>query len=232
MKSSATIEHVRRAITQLATRLMSYRTDMQPLERGRGWLLPDLSHLLPEGPVDVDIPDQQWGTGLQHLARRDWLRLSWLLWLAGYDRVTLPSELRPQPASLPVYFMGIAREQFLGDGGVDLSDRLSRASFVDESRVEELQTLFSELAPATLWSGTPLSSLSTALIQFARDDEIAFGCTFKFWNVPDENDLFADERGEQADDDDTQQDDDDDADQADDDDMEKDDDDDTQQDDD
>jgi antitoxin component YwqK of YwqJK toxin-antitoxin module len=193
MKSKATIDHVRSAVMTLATRLMSYRKELEPIERGRGWLLPDLSHLLPDGPLDVYIPDRQWGTSLQHPARRDWMRLTWLLWLSGHDTLVLPTDLGPARPSLPVRYMNIAREQVLREVDVNVRDRLEGADFVEANDIETLQTLFEKAARSATWYGGELPKLLQGASKFAHEDECALFFTFAFWNNP-EADLFKDER--------------------------------------
>lgn len=117
------LEQIRELIQKYATRLMAARAqigdalgDNVPAPR---WALPDLSALLPSGPVELqtyrfEVPDpddpedpyvidveeeqdtQGWAIpSLQRLVRSDWHALCWLCWSCGLDRVGLPSEVRP-----------------------------------------------------------------------------------------------------------------------------------------
>jgi antitoxin component YwqK of YwqJK toxin-antitoxin module len=111
---------VREAIAVFATRLMRLRTALRSMigpEAKPAWLPPDLSPLLPVGPVclrrqsvaaidPAGEPDGGDGTveideqldldglgvpALLGLAQIDWGALSWLCWSVGLERVALPA---------------------------------------------------------------------------------------------------------------------------------------------
>jgi hypothetical protein len=111
-------------VQKLATRLGQVRAALLTMvTEASPWLVPDVSELLPEGPVPlehgafdraneageeeevtfderldlegVDLPS------LVRLARADWASLTWLLWAAGEATVTLPTTLAP-PAEFPL----------------------------------------------------------------------------------------------------------------------------------
>jgi antitoxin component YwqK of YwqJK toxin-antitoxin module len=112
---------VRRAIQLYATRLQVIRAELlRRLSPAPAWILPDLSALLPEGPLPletrtaqiVDETDQGSETtemtvdetldparlavpSLMRLARASWSALCWLCWSAGLDEVALPAALSP-----------------------------------------------------------------------------------------------------------------------------------------
>lgn len=112
------------AMTQkYATRIMQIRDRLLGRDEVAGvepWMLPDLSHMLPSGPVeleadqfevpDPDDPDEPYvvdidetlelGDAIPDLlrsARAEWHALCWLCWSCGLDEVDLPTAVRPPP---------------------------------------------------------------------------------------------------------------------------------------
>ncbi len=124
---------VQAQVQKYATRLMAIRDALRARVGQPGkeltWLPPDLSALLPAGPVPLGswsfeepganedgsptgemeeitvderlVLDEHPVPSLLRLARQDWSALCWLCWSAGLDRVALPFELKP-PASFGV----------------------------------------------------------------------------------------------------------------------------------
>lgn len=107
-------------VQKYATRLQTIRDALLAhpgVEGDEPWLLPDLSHLLPEGPValgtdrfevpDPDDPDDPYvididetlelGDAIPDLmrsARAEWHALCWLLWSCGLERVEMPTRIQ------------------------------------------------------------------------------------------------------------------------------------------
>lgn len=115
------LDAVRRTVRLYATRLGQVRDELVRRVGGDApWLPPDLSALLPDGPVElmresvriedetengvevseVEVDERLELTGsvraLLEIARGDWVALSWLCWSAGLDRVALPEALEPR----------------------------------------------------------------------------------------------------------------------------------------
>ncbi len=108
-------------VEKYATRLQQIRGAMlahEGVTPQTPWLLPDVSALLPRGPValgtdrfevpDPDDPDEPYvididetlelGDTLPDLlrsARAEWHALCWLLWSCGLDRIELPTRVNP-----------------------------------------------------------------------------------------------------------------------------------------
>ncbi len=106
-----------------ATRVTQIRDQMLACDNVTGiepWMLPDLSHMLPEGPVelgedrfeipDPDDPDDPYvididetlelGDAIPDLlrsARAEWHALCWLCWSCGLDEVVLPQAVSSPP---------------------------------------------------------------------------------------------------------------------------------------
>lgn len=104
------LEDVRLVVQKYATRLSRVRSAV--LSRaGAGelsWMPADVSHLLPEGPVSLDLMDGadeapfvdetlDFGSAelpvLMRFARDDWAALCWLCWACGLDDVVLPKRV-------------------------------------------------------------------------------------------------------------------------------------------
>ncbi len=105
------VEDVRLVVQKYATRLARVRTAIVA-RAGAGelsWMPPDVSSLLPEGPVSLDVfdgvddapfVDETLDLGsaeipvLLRFARDDWAALCWLCWACGLDAVSLPGQMR------------------------------------------------------------------------------------------------------------------------------------------
>lgn len=116
-------EAIRATVKKYATRLMQLRERMLAFGPASApWMLPDLSALLPDGPValevgELEIPDPQdpgnpyvveldeelplaGALGLPDLlrhARAEWAALTWLCWACGLSRVGLPGAVKAPP---------------------------------------------------------------------------------------------------------------------------------------
>lgn len=112
------LEAVQTVARKYATRLMTVRQRLiEQVGPDVSWMLPDLSHMLPAGPValtqfsfagtdedggayEVEVDEtldvSDWEIpALLRIARSDWNALAWLCWSAGLDRVAVPETLRP-----------------------------------------------------------------------------------------------------------------------------------------
>jgi hypothetical protein len=117
-KPAQPVEKINGTIQKYATRLMAIREAMHARVDGVDWMLPDLSHLLPDGPVElgqwsfegedpdddaevffvevdetIDVEDVAIPT-LLRMARDDWNALCWLCWAIGLDEVALAEDIR------------------------------------------------------------------------------------------------------------------------------------------
>ena len=118
-----TVSDIRALVQKYATRLQEIRAHLVaalgPGGETQPWMLPDLSHLLPEGAVDLlvdsfELDDHEQpddpsvveidetleleGASVRTLlcrARDDWSALTWLCWSCGLDRVALPERVDP-----------------------------------------------------------------------------------------------------------------------------------------
>ncbi len=111
-----TLDAVQAVVRKYATRLQSLREEI--LSRFKPgvdvpWLPPDVSSLLPDGPVELEETEHELedgdsvaidetlsvtGMGLPALSRAvrgDWSALIWLLWACGEQSVRMPRELAP-----------------------------------------------------------------------------------------------------------------------------------------
>lgn len=119
---SRSLDEIRTLIGKYATRLQGVRerllADPGPaVAPDVPWMVPDLSALLPDGPVglvidrfeipDPDEPDEPYVIDidetldvddhevptLMRMARDDWHALAWLCWSCGLDRIALPTAI-------------------------------------------------------------------------------------------------------------------------------------------
>lgn len=112
------LDAVRATIQKYATRLQSLRSRLiEAAGDQHAWLPPDLSALLPSGPVPLQawtftLPGEEGGAGYEvHVdetlepagwgvptvlkqARADWMALTWLCWAVGLSAVELPAEIK------------------------------------------------------------------------------------------------------------------------------------------
>jgi hypothetical protein len=194
-------ESFRTAIQKSATRLRRYRERLLEVFGERSWIVPDVSHLLPEGPVEVPIPERYEGIGIHHLARQEWTRLTWLCHFAGLDELGLPSETKPRADGVPTHMVAIARLYLAygHDPEEKLTTMLEGSDVADASRFEEIVRITKELAGASDWFGLPIAEVEDAPDEsFIQEDENAFMSALNFAGNA-ETDLF-DEREEDEED--------------------------------
>jgi len=216
---------VARAIRQGATRIVHARTVLEQRFGERPWLPPDLSHLLPDGPEEVELPDGE-AIGLLHVARRDVLRLRWLCWSFGVDGIAIPEQPTPDPSrpSRALAWVVLARALQLQNGEADVRSWLEGAP-EDEAAKERLATTLAEQAPQSTWFGLPLAALDDAQRDFAFEDELLlFRMLLQWWSSPGERTFYDPEDADEDEDDDEEDGDDDDDDDEDDEDEDEDDD--------
>ncbi len=157
------------------------------------WIVPDVSHLLPDGPVEVAIPEDFGGVGINHLCRQEWTRLTWLCWLCGLDEIALPTEIEERVDHVPVHAVGFAR--FFMSYGEDPTERLGQLleaseDLAPEERYGEVVAVMKDLAEESDWFGLGFTELDDVPdATFLQADELAFIKTFGFWSNPD-IDLF------------------------------------------
>ena len=202
----------REAIQKSATRLGRHRARLLEAFGDRPWIVPDVSHLLPEGPVDVPTPESYAGVGVNHLARQEWTRLTWLCWLGGLDEIALPTAFGAPRDAVPVYLCGHARF-FLAHGG-DPTEHLGQmlaasGDIAEPSRHEDVIASAIDVARASSWFGVRMENVDDLPdADFLREDEQAFMGALAFFTTAD-HDLF----GERDDDEDDDEEDDDDEDE-------------------
>ncbi len=179
------------AIALYATRLNQIRAAVeQLLPRAPNprphWLPPDLSALLPEGPVALEsytatIMDETdagpentevtidetvavAGAGLPALmraARANWTALSWLCWTAGLERVALPDTLSP-PMEFPLA------------AGMSIS-RCWRAQ--DALATGGLRSMTAGV-PGFVWEGLDIETMPKHLAQMAAEEYLEMRSVF------------------------------------------------------
>ncbi|MCP3103218.1 thioredoxin domain-containing protein [Myxococcus sp. K15C18031901] len=114
-KPAQSLEAIQGLVKKYATRLQTVRSELQRRFKPGAdlpWLPPDLSALLPDGPVelvedDVEIGEESIGVDetvsprslglpdIARMARADWAALTWLLWACGENEVTMPKKVSP-----------------------------------------------------------------------------------------------------------------------------------------
>lgn len=180
---------VRGAILKYVTRLQALRgAQMGWLHPGAevDWLLPDLSKLLPKGPVklerysfDLDVesgrkrqvqvdevvPIQDFDDlpALMKLARADWLALTWLCWSCGLGEVALPKAL--SPPSLFGQAAGMAVQRLQG-----ARDR--RAKGKDVTRKGH--------SPAFEWEDVDIDELTVELVSMPENEYAEMAAMFRW----------------------------------------------------
>ncbi|WP_338867337.1 thioredoxin [Myxococcus stipitatus] len=108
-----TLMAIQRVVQKYATRLQKIRTELQGRFKpgvSLPWMPPDMSALLPQGPVElvedeVEVGEESVsvdeslavaGVGLPDLirfARGDWSALTWLLWSCGETKLVMPKKV-------------------------------------------------------------------------------------------------------------------------------------------
>jgi antitoxin component YwqK of YwqJK toxin-antitoxin module len=190
------VEQVVRAIQVYATRLARIRELLSGrLGASPAWLPPDLSRLLPDGPVElrcfqatitdegesgpesseVEI-DERLSTDVERgvpawmqRARADWAALCWLCWAAGLDRVALPEQLVKRPEFAVAVDRATSR-------CFRAHDQLRSAGLVSRARgVAEFE-----------WEGLPIAELSSTLAEIAASELLETRAAL-FWSLFPEN---------------------------------------------
>lgn len=163
---------VQRVVQKYATRLQMLRARMlEFLKQGVSmrWLPPDLSHLLKEGPVDLDTEELEQEEGdpiaidetleiensqlpdLLRIARADWHALNWLCWACGLSEVVMPKKLVP-----PKTF---------GQAAGMSAQRLWRCR---DRRITGGQAARGQGAKGFFWEGIDIDSLEGPLVPIAE----------------------------------------------------------------
>ena len=174
------LDEVRAVISIYATRIGRVRAAVQALI-GPGatpaWLPPDLSALLPAGPVTlrrekvlVDLGDGERaetdvveeiatdGLGVPALlneAQADWGALSWLCWSVGLDRVALPEALA-EPSLFAVAMKTIVTRCWRAQDRLKTGGLLARANGV----------------PGFTWQGADVDALPQHLARAAAEEYV------------------------------------------------------------
>ncbi len=185
---------VRRAIQVYATRLAVARAAAAAaLGEAAAFLPPDMSRLLPDGPVvlqdataaitdetpdgpvteDVRIEETLAieGAGipvLMRLARRQWLGLCWLCWSSGLDEIALPTALAPPANFAHAVGMAIAR--------------CARAQ--DQVATGGLRSLTAGV-PGFTWEDLDIDGMPAVLAEIARDEYLEMRAVFLFLVSPE-----------------------------------------------
>lgn len=182
------LEEVRLVAQKYATRLTLLRRHLLTLvSEGTPWLVPDVSHLLPAGPVELTAgelhrPSAEGDDGSATVAfderlvveeldlpgaaravRAEWNALCWLVWSAGLERLELPSSQRP-PATF-----GLA-------AGMS-AQRLWRSR---DQRVSEGKNARAHGLPSFEWEGADLGELPPNLASIAEQQYAEMQALF-YW---------------------------------------------------
>jgi hypothetical protein len=187
---------VRRTVQVYATRLQLLRAAVIERREGRTprWAPPDLSALLPAGPlelrrysdtitdetddgsetitVEIDETLDTSGAGLPPLmrvARSQWAALTWLCWSCGLDRVALPERLAPPP-------------EFPVAAGASIG-RFFRAQDVLATGGLRSQTAG---VPGFTWQGMDIDEMPKPFVQLAMEEYFELRALF-LWLLSPEN---------------------------------------------
>jgi antitoxin component YwqK of YwqJK toxin-antitoxin module len=200
------VDEIQRVAGVYATRLGRARDAIRALA-GDGadgaWVPPDVSHLLPSGPVDlmhdtvecepdpeaapgaevekVEIDEELTtdGAGVPSLlaaAHADWAALSWLCWSVGLDRVALP-ETVTVPGDCALAMKQIVQRTWR------IKDRLSTGSLLSRSQG----------VPGFEWQGVDIDALPRPLAEVAAAEFIAVRSMFLWLASPDTVTPFQDD---------------------------------------
>jgi antitoxin component YwqK of YwqJK toxin-antitoxin module len=187
------LDEVRAAVRVYATRIGRVRAAVQALI-GTGamppWLPPDLSALLPGGPValrrekvSVDLGDGETGEadvfeelatdglGVPALlteAQADWGALCWLCWSVGLDRVEIPDALA-EPPLFAVAMKTIVTRAWRAQDRVKTGGLLARANGV----------------PGFEWQGIDIDALPPHLAQAAAEEYLRARSVFLWLADPE-----------------------------------------------
>ncbi|WP_437961266.1 hypothetical protein WME76_17605 [Sorangium sp. So ce119] len=190
------IEQIRQKIQLYATRLLRLREAVQrslPGTEPCPWLPPDLSRVLPDGPVElartaatlteetengvetveltVDETLDPGALPVSHLMRRaraEWAALCWLCWSAGLDHVALPERVAPRPDFTAAVNMSLTR-CFRARDQLQTSGLVSRARGV----------------PGFIWEGHAVDELDPTLAVIAADEYFEMRCLFVWLMFPE-----------------------------------------------
>jgi len=160
-----------RAIQEAATRLHVFRARLLEAFGDQLWIVPSVTHLLPDGPLAIAVPDDCPGIGAQHLARRDWQRLGLLCWCAGLDTFALPAPGHTPRPRLPLSLVGLARLALLAGDEPDLVHALR--DVVHPDRAAAVSAVIATRARQTTWFGASIVGLPETLAELAIADELA-----------------------------------------------------------
>lgn len=190
------IEAVRQKIQLYATRLLRLREAVQRGLQGAEpcpWLPPDLSHLLPDGPLElartqatlteetengletVELTvDETLDPGaapvslLMRRARAEWAALCWLCWSVGLDSVALPERIAHRPDFTAAVNMALTRCYRARDQ-VQTGGLVSRAHG----------------APGFVWEGHAIDALDPTHAAIAADETFEARCVFVWLMFPE-----------------------------------------------
>ena len=193
-KIGQSLAAIQSTIQKYATRLTRIREAMQQKVVGRpDWLPPDVSVLMTAGPIElktweyeiedpddpdevfvieidetIDIKDRQL-PDLLRAARYEWNALAWLCWAAGYDRVTIPSQINPPP-----------------DFGVAAGMSASRLWRCRDKRITGGTEAEKQSVPGFEFEGIAIDELHPALVQIAEGQYAEMQAMF-YWLTNAEN---------------------------------------------
>lgn len=188
---------VTRLIQVYATRLSRLRDALRALrgsEQIPAWLPPALSHLLPDGPVElrkwtVSIEDEtdegmetsevevderlelprQSATALMSRARASYAALTWLCWAVGLDEIALPERVDERPDFAAAVSMALVRH-------FRASDRLKTGGLVS----------LAQGVPGFCWEGLEIDSLNPRFAAVASEEYLEIRAMF-LWSMWQEN---------------------------------------------
>jgi antitoxin component YwqK of YwqJK toxin-antitoxin module len=191
---------IRRVVQLYATRLLAWRAALitrvsdVPGAGLPAWLPPDLSHLLPDGPVELTaysatITDEADGVtettevtideqvvttdlgvpALMRMARADWAALTWLCWASGLDRLALPEAVASRAEFATAADRAVTR-------CFRAHDQLRSAGLISRARG----------VPGFTWEGLDIAELSPSLTEVAAAEALEIRAMF-FWLLFEQN---------------------------------------------
>ncbi len=189
------LEAFTQAIHKSATRLLRHRARLIEVFGERDWMVPDVSFLLPDGPVEVPVPEDYQGVGIQHLCRQEWTRLVWLCHFAGLDKLALPKEIALREDGVPLHLVAVARAILVN--GEDPTETLlesgRKSEIIAPANVEKVASLARELALQSDWFGLKIADIEAAPdASFIQQDDDIFLKVLHFAKGT-EQDLFGEQ---------------------------------------